>query len=127
MSLFDDATLCTDDDLTQWESKMPALAERTNVYAGKRQLAKNFLGKQLIKRGVNTDEIADPTQLKDAAVFKELELMFRDLSDKSDSIAAQKACYYGDMFDDELEVIFLKLSTGEAAAPTISSIPLYRA
>lgn len=127
MSLFDDATLCEDSDLQAWESKMPALAEKMGVYAGKRQLAKNFLAKQLLKRGVSTDDLSDPTQLKDAAVFKELHLMFNDLAEKTDSIAGQKATYYSGLFDDELELIILTLSSGATVAPTISSIPLLRA
>ena len=45
--------LCTDDDLTMWESKMPALAIKAGVYAGKRQLSRTFLAKQLLKRSCN--------------------------------------------------------------------------
>jgi hypothetical protein len=127
MSLFTDATLCTDDDLTAWESKMPALANKTGVYTGKRQLAKTFIEKQLIKRGISTDDIADLSQLKDSAVFKELELMFRDMSNDSTDVSSKKADYYAGLFDGELELIFLKLSSGETVAPTISSIPLLRA
>jgi hypothetical protein len=127
MSAFDDATLCEDSDLSQWESKMPGLAEKMGVYPGKRQLSKSFLAKQLIKRGVNLDEISDPTQLKDAATFKELHLLFNDMAENPDSIAGKKASYYSDLFDDELELILLKMTSGTTVAPTISSIPLLRA
>ena len=53
--------------------------------------------------------------------------MYRDLSEKTESIATQKADYYAGLFDNELELILLKLSTGETVAPTMTSIPLYRA
>ena len=63
MSLFSTNDLCLDFNLTMWESKMPALAEKMNVYAGKRSLAKNFIAKQLLKRGIDPDTVLDLSQL----------------------------------------------------------------
>jgi hypothetical protein len=127
MSLYDDAILCTDADLAAWEHTMPALGQKMGAYAGKRNLAKNFIAKQLIKRGISPDELATPSQLNDAAAFKELELIFRDLADKQESIAANKADHYSRMFEDELETVLLKLTSGQEKPATISFIPLYRA
>ena len=126
MSLFDDTVLATDSDLTAWESKMPALAQKATCYTGKRQLAKTFLAKQLIKRGVDMAALTNPAQLKDAAVFKELELMFRDMAEKNESIATTKADHYARLFDDELELVVLTVSTG-TVRPTVTSLPLLRA
>jgi|SRR5581483_2039929 len=126
-----DTPMCMDADLTNWESRMPALAQKMNVYAGKRQLAKNFIIKSLLKRGVDPATITDPSQLCDAAVFKELELIFRDLDDNPDSISHAKASHYEKLFIDELELVILYVTTdtGEVSTvkPTISSIPLLRA
>jgi hypothetical protein len=125
---FDSVDLITDDDLSAWESKMPSLAVKMGVYAGKRLLAKNYLAKQLLKRGVDPTQLADPGQLKDAAVFKELHLLFGDLSDKVDSIAAQKAKHYAELLESELELVILQTITpGQSVKPTISSISLLRA
>ena len=131
MSLYDDAVLVDDSDLSNWESKMPAAAQKTGAYAGKRQLAKNYLTKQLLKRGVDPSTLADPTQLKDAATFKELELIYQDMSSKADSIAGDKAKHYRSLFDDELETVILSVAnsqdTTDTVKPTISSISLLRA
>jgi|ERR1035437_400235 hypothetical protein len=134
MSLFDTTDLATDADLTAWESRMPNLGQKSkgtsgsSPYDGKRVLAKNFLAKQLIKRGVNLDDLADPSQLTDAAVFKELDLIFTDMSLAPDDLAAKKALHYSHLFNDELELVILRSVTqAEAIHPTISSIPLLRA
>ena len=134
MSLFDTTILATDADLTAWESRMPELGQKSksssgsSPFDGKRVLAKNYLAKQLIKRGVNLDDVADPGQLKDAAVFKELELIFSDMSLSPDDLAAKKALHYSHLFDDELELVILR-STEQTddIRPTVSSLPLLRA
>lgn len=127
MSTFADAVLATDADLTKYESKMPALAVKMNVYAGKRDLAKLYIGKRLRQRGVDLAKIEDPFQLNSAAVFKELELIFRDLSDKQEAISHEKAQYYARLFDEEMELIILDLTDGTTVTPTVTSIPCYRA
>lgn len=127
MSTFADAVLAEDADLTRYEHLMPALAIREKAYDGKRELAKIYLGKRLRQRGVDLNLIEDPTQLNSAAVFKELELIYRDLSQKNESIAAQKAEYYERLFDQELELIILDLTDGTQVTPTVTSIPCYRA
>ncbi len=127
MSAFSDAVLATDEDLTKYEHNMPALAKKMNALTGKRELAKSYLGKRLRQRGVDLTLIEDPTQLNSAATFKELELIYRDLSEKSESIAHEKAEYYQHLFDEELELLVIDLTDGTAVTPTISSIPCYRA
>ena len=130
MNAFETAVApATDEDLTAWESRMPDLAKKarapsgSSAYDGKRQLAKAFLAKQLIKRSVDLSVIADPGQLKDAAVFKELELMFRDLSQAPDDVAGKKAIYYAGLFDNELELVVLKSTTPtETIRPSITSL-----
>ena len=94
---------------------------------GERGLAKNFIAKQLIKRGVNLDRISTPAQLKDAAVFQELSLIYGDLSLAVDDNAAKKSKYYSDLFEDELELIVLQTTSGEEVRPSVTSIPLLRA
>ncbi len=137
MSLFDDTTLCQDSDLTDQESKMPDLAKRVRgangktAYDGKRALAKEIISKQLRKRGIHPDALTKPEQLKRAAVYKELELVYRDMADKNDSVSSDKANYYMKAFDDELDS--LELDYDPSLAPdtsqtihVVSSIPLYR-
>src|ERR1035438_3085671 len=66
--LFNDTDLTSDDFLTMWESKMPALAVKMKVYNGKRFLAKNFIRKTLLKQGIDVESLSNPsTELKDAA------------------------------------------------------------
>lgn len=130
MSLFSTTALATDADLTAWESKMPALATKMNCFTGKRQLAKNYIAKQLLRRGVDPATLTDPTQLKDAAVFKELEFIFMDMAEKEDGIASNKAKFFARLFEDELELVLLTITAGagtETVQASMTSIPLLRA
>src|SRR6266852_2486069 len=111
VSPFDSADLAGDEDLTMWERKMPTMAQTMNVYSGKRFLAKNFIRKTLLKVNIDPSLLGNPNQLKDAAVFKELELIFRDMSDKPESIAGAKANYYAKLFESEMELIILTLTS----------------
>jgi len=126
-------TLATDADLTNWERNMPELGQKVkgpsgaSAYDGKRTLAKNFIAKFLLKKSIDIDALADPTQLRDLATFKELELIYRDLSEKEGSIAHVKAEYYARLFEEEAELIVLTLAGGRQVTPSITMIPCYRA
>lgn len=128
-----DAVLVTDADLTAWERNMPELAQKmkgpsgASAYDGKRALAKNRLAKVLLQKGITPDAIQDFSQLKDAATFLELELIFRDLSEKPESIASIKAEHYATLFESELELLILKLSDGQEVTPSVTWVPAYRA
>lgn len=118
------AVLVTDADLTQYESRMPTLAKRTradganNSYDGKRALAKLELGQRLKRTGVDPEQLADPSELRLAAIFLELSLMYQDMAALEDTGNAQKADYYGRRFDHELNGIQLTLLPTPPAATT---------
>ena len=124
---FADTELASDADLTAWEHTLPALALKQGAYAGKRTLAKNYIEKQLLKRSIDPATLQDPSQLKDAATFKELELMFADLAGTKEDVAYQKSLRYRELFESELELILLKLTSGRTVSASFSSIPLRRA
>ena len=124
---FASAVLAQDSDLTKYESSMPALATKMGVLSGKRELAKDYLRRFLTRRGIDVDTIADFTVLNPAATFKELELIYRNLSEKPESIATVKAGHYRAQFDAEMELLILTLSDGGTASTSLAFIPAYRA
>jgi hypothetical protein len=108
MSAWDDAALCTDADLTSQESRMPEIAQKgksengASAYDGKRALVKRDLESWMERRGVNPDALKRPAQLNRAAVFLELAYIYRDLAQRNDTVAAGKADYYQERFDEEI-------------------------
>lgn len=139
MSLFDDATLAVDAALSAVESRMPEQGKavknpstQLTAYDGKRALAKSEISKQLRKRGIHPDGLMTPSQLKHAAVLKELALIFRDMGAKNDSISFDKAKYYDQEFESELASLTLDYdaslipSGGNPTAHVITGIPCYR-
>ncbi len=138
MSLFDDAVLCTDEDLAAVESRMPEQGKNVRnastgltAYDGKRALAKEAIAKFLRKRGLHPDGLLTPGQLKTAAVYKELALIYRDLGGKNDSIAWDKAKHYENQFDEEMSSLTLDydaslVPTGKPTAHAVTGIPAFR-
>jgi hypothetical protein len=135
MSLFSDATLCSDADLSAQESRMPdaARAVRTpsgnTAYDGKIDLAKELIGKKLRKLRVFPDALTDPSQLKRAAVYKSLELCFRDMASRNDSVSWDKAKHYCGLFEDEMDTLQLDYDNAlvpesKQSAGGVTSIPL---
>jgi len=125
MSAWTDATLCTDSDLTTYESRMPEAAKKVaggsgqSAYDGKRAVAKDEIGARLERRGTDPDGLTRPAQLRRCAIFLELALIFRDMAQRNDNIAADKAAYYDTRADDELDGLALEWTDpGEAAVPT---------
>jgi len=113
MSAFSDAILCTAADLTQQESRMPEAAKNVRTpsgytaFDGKYDLAKEAVEKWLRKHGIHPDGITNPAQLKRAAVYKTLELCYRDMGSKQDTVSWNKADYYAAQFDEEISTIDL--------------------
>lgn len=126
MSAWDDAVLCTDAALTEQESRMPELAQRTRAesgataYDGKRRLVKLDIESWLERRGVYPDALRRPAQLNRAACFLELAYIYRDLAARNDNIAAQKADYYQARFVEEIEGV--RLSVNETEAPETETV-----
>ena len=117
---------------------MPAAAQAvrtpqgSTAYDGKIALAKEAVEKRLRKLGYHPDGILDPTQLLRAAVYKTLELCYRDMASRNDSVSWDKAKYYAESFEEEITTIEFDFDPSVVAAtPTIvsgvTSIPLYRA
>ncbi|MBN9658633.1 MAG: hypothetical protein J0H49_10680 [Acidobacteria bacterium] len=114
---------------------MPALAQGikrpgllSTPYEGKRALAKRDIGIRLVRMGVTLDSITDEQAavLNPAATYKELALIFNDMADRNDTVSADKAKKYEDLFDDAWTDIALALGiTSDSAG--ITSIPCYRA
>lgn len=108
-----DAILATDDDLSRWESRMPALALQVQAingntaYDGKRALAKDRIGSILRNRSMILDGIQDPTQLTSAAALLELSFIFQDMAWRDDALSADKARYYYDLFEQEMNNLYL--------------------
>lgn len=111
MSLWTAATLCTDADLTAYETRQPDAAKKVrgdsgdSAYDGKRALAKEEIASRLETRGINPDGLLRPAQLKRVAVFFELSLIFRDLAQRNDTVTAEKSAYYEGRAIEELDRI----------------------
>lgn len=138
MSAFSTATLCVDADLSQQESRMPAAANAVRTpsgntaYDGKITLAKEAIERKIRRMNIHPDSITAPAQLKRAAVYKSLELMYRDMASRNDSVSWDKAKYYSDLFEDEIENVQLDYDITLAPAPKqsvsgVRSIPMYLA
>jgi hypothetical protein len=138
MSTFSTATLCTDEDLTAQESRQPAAAKAVKApsgktaYDGKIALAKEAVDKRLRKLGFHPDGILTPSQLLRAAVYKTLELMYRDMASRNDSVSWDKAKYYADSFEEEITTLSFDFDESMVpATPTVvsgvTSIPCLRA
>ena len=136
MSLFSDATLCTDADLAAQESRQPAAAKAVRApsgntaYDGKIDLAKAKIESWLRKHNFHPAGILDPTQLTRAATYKSLELMYRDMASRNDSVSWDKAKYYGGLYDDEIDTVQLDFDPSMVPTPTaavacgVTAIPL---
>lgn len=139
MSAFSDAVLCTDDDLKQQESRMPEAAKAVRApngataADGKIALAKEAVEKWLRRHGIHPDGVTNPAQLKRAATYKTLELMFRDMGSRNDSVSWDKAKFYAEAFDEEIDTLELDYDPSlvpqkpASTAGGVNSIPLYRA
>jgi hypothetical protein len=107
------ATLAQDSDLTRYESRMPDLAKKIvgpsgkSCYDGKRDIAKHRIANLLRARNMDLDGLQAPTQLADAAALLELSLIFRDMAWRNDAVAAEKAAYYEQTFQEEMDGIAL--------------------
>jgi len=136
-SAWDAATLATDDDLTEQESRMPELAMKVvgeggkSAYDGKRALAKRDIGTKLRKLGYHTDGITGPAQFNRCAVFLELAYVYRDLAVRNDKVSGEKADFYLEAFNDEFKGLVFDYDP--SLAPTTATttrplaIPLWRA
>jgi hypothetical protein len=131
---WDDFQLCQDEDLTQVESRMPAQAKamrsgmNASPYDGKRDLAKRVIATHLRKRGIDPEGVQTPDQLKLAAVYQELSLIYRDMSSRGDSNAEFKAELYASMYNDELEALHIDYQAPMTPEPprAFLGIPLRR-
>lgn len=110
MSAWDDAVLVVDDDLTQFESSMPQAAKKVrgesgaSAYDNKRSLAKDMIGKWLVRRSYVLSGITNPTaDFKRAATLLELSLIYRDMARKNDTFSEDKANYYKVEYETEIE------------------------
>jgi len=118
------ATLATDQDLSQYEPEMPQAAQAPgksglSPYDGKRALAKRDIESALRRRGLHPDGVETPSQLTHAAVCLELAYIYRALGRKLDSVDIEKANYYQQAFDREIESVVLDYEDPGEASPTI--------
>jgi len=108
--------LATDADLSAQESRMPDAAKQTPskggffAYNGKRALAKRDIEAVIRRRGWDPQFLTDPSQLNRAATFLELAYIYRDLSHRSDTVSAEKARYYTELYMGEIETVILSYS-----------------
>jgi hypothetical protein len=126
-------TLATDEDLTNVESRMPEMAKAVRnpqtgktAFDGKRDLAKSAIYKRLVKKAIDPDSVTDATVLTSLAVYKELELIFRDMGSRNDSVSMDKASFYAGMFEDEMEYVLTQLGASDASS-SLLMIPAFRA
>lgn len=102
-------TLCTDDDMAQQESRMPALGQKVQggggrtAYTGKRALAKKDITNWLFRRGYQPVGVANPEMFNRAAVFLELSYIYRDMANRNDQISSDKADHYRAEYESEIE------------------------
>lgn len=126
MSAWTEAALCVDADLTAYESRMPEAAKKVrgdsnaSAYDGKRLLAKEEIEVRLEGRGIDVDGILRPAQFRRAAVFCELAMIYRDLAQRNDNVAGEKALYYEQRFDNEMERIAVEyVDPGDTKPPVV--------
>ena len=129
------AELCQDSDLTSFERNMPDRAKSikspqngATAYDNKRLLAKRAIGLKLIRMGVDLDGLSDDNllALNDVAVYKELELIYRDMSDRNDSVSQDKAKYYEQQYDESWQDAVIALGIAQSES-SIGFIPMWRA
>jgi len=129
-----DVVLASDDDLRDQESRMPEQAMAIQgrggraAYDGKRRIAKRDIESWLRRRGLDPDGLNQPTQLNVAAVYKELALIYRDMANRNDTVAMEKAEYYESQYDEELDGLALDY-TAPTETPAVEwkfNIPLRR-
>ncbi len=106
--------LCEDDDLTSQESSMPDLAKSQTSsglrtpYDFKRALAKKQIENLIRRRGIDPDNLLDPVgELKQAAVYLELSLIYQDMGGRGEAVALEKSQLYRDLFNDETRDLVL--------------------
>lgn len=115
--------LATDEDLSIHESSMPGRAQQrlgptgTAASYQKHELAKERIESDLRKRGVSVDGITTPGQLKRAAIWLTLSLMFRDMARDTDRVSQEKADLYQAMYQDEMESITLDYDSSLVPSP----------
>lgn len=66
------------------------------------------------------------TVLNNAAVFHELELIYRDLSDRNDTVSTDKANLYADRYEKAWQDVVMELSA-DVVTSGMTTIPLHRA
>lgn len=105
-------TLAQDSDLSMYEPEMPTAAmvdgkSGQSAYDGKRTLAKRDIANALKRRGLDPDGIQTASQLTHAAVCLELAYIYRALGRKLDSVDIEKANYYQQAYENEIETVLL--------------------
>lgn len=116
--------LATDEDISSQESRMPDAAKQVRskggfyAYDGKRDLAKRDIEAYLRRRNTDPNYLTDPTQLNRAAVFLELAYIYRDMANRNDTVSADKAKYYQERYEDEIETVLLDYSPPSERAPS---------
>ena len=135
LSIWSDATLATDDDLTKIESGMPDYGKAAknpsgtaSAYDGKRDLAKTLIAKWIDRHGYMIEGIKEPSEFSLAAIYLELSLIYEDLSRRGDSMAADKAVRYTGKYEDEIEEIritYVDPGTVDGRSK-LGGIPLWR-
>jgi hypothetical protein len=130
-----EAVLAVDSDLTAYERKMPDLAKSikspqngSTAYDNKRLLAKRAIGQRLVRMQLDLDSLTADNilALNEVAVFKELELIFRDMSDRNDSVSEAKAKHYAEQYEESWQDAALAIGTPQSAT-SIGFIPMWRA
>lgn len=130
MSAWSEATLTTDADLTAQESRMPAQARKlvsetgASAYDGKRALAKRDIESWLQRRKIQFSGISDPAQFNRAATFLELSYIYRDMAQRNDTVAAQKAEFYYQAFSEEIEGLRFDYSSPAEADTKTRPLPV---
>jgi len=126
---WDDAILATDDNLTQFERRMPQLAmsitgpSGSTAYAGKRSAAKDQLRRDLRTSKIFVKDLTDFAELTRAATFLELSLIFFDMADRNDTVSFGKASFYRDEYKKEFSQLVLDRTLSPGVDPVES--PLY--
>jgi len=116
--------LAVDEDLTNLEPDMPALAQRNpgdsgiTAYDGKRAVTKRRIEEWIRGRGLDPDGLTRTAQLNDAAVALELSLIYQAMASRNESVYLEKSeiyrqQYVGFMRDMALEYV----NTRTASAP----------
>lgn len=130
MPAWTDVVLCEDADLTAQESSMPDLAKSQTSgggasrtpYDSKRALAKKQIESVIRRRGILPDSLLDPGELRQAAVYLELSLIFQDMGGRGEAIALDKSQLYRGLYEDEVRDLVLSYNEDAPEPPAVAGV-----